>query len=181
MPIPRTTAQRLLSDTEFQLINESFPPMVSTLTDKGLVQRMERARKARDKYHSQVERQQGKAAAGTQRGAAPSTDLKDVISKEKIFEETLARFERQTAKAGGGASTKAATAKPARTLTGKKSASEKAGSQGTSKASVKMANKAAAKTGTKAATPKAGKGTGGATKSTPRGRHGALTPSTTLH
>ncbi|GAB3552732.1 hypothetical protein GCM10027343_38640 [Noviherbaspirillum agri] len=194
MPIPRTTAQRLLSETEFRLINESFPPTVSTLSDKGLLQRMERVRKARDKYHSMVERQQGKSASGTQRSAAPSANLKEVISKEKIFDETLARFERQTAKAGGGTSTKA-MAKPARALTGKKSSSEKAGSQGTSKASVKMANKAAAKsgakTGTKTATksgtttgikaePK-GKGTGGTRKATPRGRHGALTPSTTLH
>jgi len=179
MPIPRTTAQRLLSETEFRLINESFPPLVTTLSDKGLLQRMERVRKARDKYHSMVERQQGKSASGTQRGAAPSADLKEVITKEKILDETLARFERQTAKAGGGANTKA-MAKPARALTGKKSSSEKAGSQGTSKASVKMANKAAAKSGEKAE-PKAGKGTGGTRKATPRGRHGALTPSTTLH
>lgn len=169
MPIPRTTAQRLVSDSEFRLINESFPPLVTTLSDKGLLQRMERARKARDRYHSMVEKQQGRAAQ--------PASLKEAISKEKLFEETLARFERQTAKAGGGTK---ATAKPARALTGKKSSSEKAGSQGTSKASVKMANKAAAKARAKPE-PKTGKGTGGTMKGTPRGRHGALTPSGTLH
>lgn len=181
MPIPRTTAQRLLSDAEFKLINESFPPLVSALSDKGLLQRMERARKARDKYHGQVERQQSKTASGTQRSAVPLVPLKDAISKEKIFEETLARFERQTARAGGSAGMKAGADTPARSMIGKKTASAKAGSQATSKASVKTAKKAAAKSGAKAAAPKAGKGTGGKNKATPRGRHGAAIASTTLH
>lgn len=178
MPIPRTTAQRLVSETEFRLINESFPPLVGTLSDKALLQRVERARKARDRYHGVVEKQQSKAASGTQ--GRPSADLKEAISKEKLFEETLARFERQTAKAGNNADWKAHST-TTRAQLGKKSGQAKAGSQGTSKASVKMANKAAAKSGKKTATPKAGKGKGGATKTTPRGRHGAMVANTTLH
>ncbi|HEY0844239.1 MAG TPA: hypothetical protein VGE12_02665 [Noviherbaspirillum sp.] len=181
MAIPRTTAQKLVSESEFKLVNESFPPLVSSLSDKGLLQRMERARKARDKYHDQVERQQSKAASGNQRGTAPSTNLKEVISKEKLFEETLARFERQTARTGAGGGMRTDAERPARAVMGKKTASTKGGSQATSKASAKMANKAAAKTGTKADNPKTGKGTGGTMKATPRGRHGARTPSTSLH
>jgi len=174
MPIPRTTAKKLVSETEFRLINDSFPPTVSSLSDKGLLQRLERARKARDRYHAQVERQQGKAGAGM----AASAGLKEAISKEKLFEETLARFERQTAKSGH-AGMHASADTPARAVMGKKPSGEKAGSQGTSKASVKTANKAAAKSGAKPV-PKAGKGRGAVTKQAPRGRHGALTPSTTL-
>lgn len=239
MPIQRSTAKKLVSETEFKLINESFPPLVSELSDKALLQRMDRARKAKDRYHSMVERQRTKSASGTRRGAAP-TNLKEVESKERIFEETLARFERQTAKTGsrataqaatpGGKTTRATTAgksanvgagrqasagktrtaaanatgikgganRPAQSAMGKKIGG-KGGSQGTSKASVKMANKAEAKTGARAAGTKAdtktgiktgtkagtktakGKGKGTATKSTPRGRHGAMVASTTLH
>lgn len=179
MPIQRPTAKKLVSETEFKLINESFPPLVSTLSDKGILQRMERARKARDRYHTMVERQRSKEPSGAPGGPTTSTNLKEVMSKEKIFEETLARFERQTAKVGGSAGMKAGANKPARNLLGKKTGT-KGGAQGTSKASVKMANKAAAKTGSKTA-PKAGKGKGGTTKTTPRGRHGTPTPSTTLH
>jgi len=185
MPIPRTTAKKLVSETEFKLINESFPPLVSSLSDKGLLQRLERTRKARDRYHEQVERQQSKASSGTQRGATSPAGLKEAISKEKLFEETLARFERQTAKGAGGAGANMSTAPntpntPARSMMGKKASGAKAGSQGTSKASVKTANKAAAKSGAKPV-PKAAKGKGAATKATPRGRHGARTPNTTLH
>ncbi|HZW23171.1 hypothetical protein [Noviherbaspirillum sp.] len=183
MPIPRTTAKRLLSETEFRLINDSFPPQIGTLSDKGLLQRVERTRKARDRYHELVERQQNKSASGAPAG------LKEVISKEKIFEETLARFERQSSKAGS-AGMKAAANTPARSMEGKKASGTKSGSQGVSKASVKTANKAAAgktaasKATTKSAAkpaPKAGKGKGAVTKATPRGRHGAHTPDTTLH
>lgn len=239
MPIQRSTAKKLVSETEFKLINESFPPLVSELSDKALLQRMERARKAKDRYHSMVERQRTRSASGSRRGAASPTNLKEVESKERIFEETLARFERQTAKAGsragaqtampttktprgttagksasGGTArrplagkTKAADAsatgikgganRPAQSAMGKKT-SGKGGAQGTSKASVKMANKAEAKTGaraagtkadteagTKAAKEKGGKSSkgskGAATQSTPRGRHGAMVDSTTLH
>ena len=96
-PIQRSTAKKLVSESEFKLINESFPPLVGALSDKALLQRMERARKARDRYHTMVERQRSKAPAGTQRTATPANQ-KDVQSKETIFEETLARFERQTQK-----------------------------------------------------------------------------------
>jgi len=192
MPIPRTTAKRLLSESEFRLINDSFPPQIGTLSDKGLLQRVERTRKARDRYHELVERQQNKSASGARRSTGSPADLKEVISKEKIFEETLARFERQSSKAGG-AGMKAAAAPantPARSMEGKKASGTKSGSQGVSKASVKTANKAAAgktaasKATTKSAAkpePKAGKGKGAVTKATPRGRHGAHTPDTTLH
>jgi len=191
MPIPRTTAKRLLSETEFRLINDSFPPQIGTLSDKGLLQRVERTRKARDRYHELVERQQNKSASGARRSTGSPADLKEVISKEKIFEETLARFERQSSKAGS-AGMKAAANTPARSMEGKKASGTKSGSQGVSKASVKTANKAAAgktaasKATTKSAAkpapaPKAGKGKGAVTKATPRGRHGAHTPDTTLH
>lgn len=231
MPMRRTTARKLVSDSEFKLINESFPPLVGTLSDKALLQRMERARKARDRYHTMVEKRRGKKAAVTQRAGAAPADLKDVLSKERIFDETVARFERQTArtgtrnagpqapaaakstakpgakavtsgKAGTGRSarrtatggTKAVSAKkiaatgggvntPAQNTMGKKSGSAKSGSQGASKSNVKMANKAAAKADAKTASKtatKAAKGKGGATKNTPRGRHGAMVPATTL-
>lgn len=113
MPIQRTTAKRLVSDSEFKLINESFPPLIGSLSDKALVQRMDRARKARDRYHTMVERQRTKAQT-SRRSTTPRVNMKDVMSKEKLFDETLARFERRTSRSAGSAGVQAAT--PRRTM-----------------------------------------------------------------
>ncbi|WP_292936107.1 hypothetical protein [Noviherbaspirillum sp.] len=145
MPIQRSTAKRLVSDTEFKLINESFPPLVGELSDKALLQRKERARKARDRYHTMLERQRSKASSTTQRGTAPSANLKEAMSKEKIFEETLARFERRSAKAGSGAASQGTmSAKPAKS-SGKTETPAQSTTTSTTKRATSDKAKAAAK------------------------------------
>ena len=101
MTIPRTTAKKLSTDAEYRLINESFAPQVSELSEKGLVQRIRRARAARDKYRSQAERQtreaRGRIAPRGKRAAAGNNNT---VTKQKLFDETLARFEKQAARMG---------------------------------------------------------------------------------
>ena len=100
MTIPRTTAKKLCTDVEYRLVNESFPPLVSELSEKALVQRIKRARTARDRYLSLSERQaretKGRASAS---GARSTQGSADTLTKQKIFAETLARFEKNAAPA----------------------------------------------------------------------------------
>lgn len=111
MTIPRTTAKKLCTDVEYRLINDSFPPQVSELSEKALVQRIKRARTARDKYRSLSERQareaRGRAAPGNARSAQSNANT---VTKQKIFAETLARFEKNAAPA----ERKTATSRPAK-------------------------------------------------------------------
>ena len=105
MAIPRTTAKKLCTDVEYRLVNESFPPHIGELSEKELVQRIKRARAARDKYRSLAERQnreaRGRAAPHSSRPAASN---QNTILKQKIFDEALARFEKRA----GGAETSVA-------------------------------------------------------------------------
>lgn len=100
MPLRRGTAQKILSEPEFKLVDESFTPAVSALSEKALSQRIERSRKLRDKYQALAERQQAKIGTATSKGgkaggqAAAKSQLKDTLYKHRMLSETLARFEK---------------------------------------------------------------------------------------
>lgn len=112
MTTPRSTAKKLCTNVEYRLVNESFPPLVSELSDKQLAQRIKRARVARDKYRSLAERQKREAKGQiAPRGARAAAGNKNTVIKQKIFDETLTRYER---KAGPVAQAEEGNAKPAR-------------------------------------------------------------------
>ncbi|WP_194726324.1 hypothetical protein [Noviherbaspirillum malthae] len=100
MPLRRGTAQKILSEPEFKLVDESFTPAVNALSEKALGQRIERSRKLRDKYQALAERQQAKIGTATSKGgkaggqAAAKSQLKDTLYKHRMLSETLARFEK---------------------------------------------------------------------------------------
>jgi hypothetical protein len=117
MPLRRGTAQKILSEPEFKLVDESFTPAVSALSEKALSQRIERARKLRDKYQSMAERQQAKMDTASSKGgkagvlAAAKSQLKDTLYKHRMLSESLARFEKtSSANAKGSADKGYATA-----------------------------------------------------------------------
>lgn len=99
MAVPRTTARKLCTDTEFSLINESFPPQVGQLAEKDLVRRIQRTRAARDKYRSRSQ-QQSREASGrvAPRSSRAAQGNDNTVLKQRIFEEALARFEKRGAK-----------------------------------------------------------------------------------
>lgn len=102
MTIPRTTAKKLCTDVEYRLVNESFPPEVKDLSEKALAQRVRRARTARDKYRGLAERQNREARGRiTPRSTRASESNRNTIVKQKLFDETLARFERQLGRQDG--------------------------------------------------------------------------------
>lgn len=117
MPLRRGTAQKILSEPEFKLVDESFTPTVSALSEKALGQRIERSRKLRDKYQALAERQQAKMGTATSKGgkagglAAAKSQLKDTLYKHRMLSEALARFEKTAnANAKGSADKGKATA-----------------------------------------------------------------------
>lgn len=98
MTIPRTTARKLCTDVEYRLVNDSFPPEISGLSEKALAQRIKRARTARDKYRALAERQTREARGRiAPRSARPAKSNANTVIKQKIFDETLARFEKHAA------------------------------------------------------------------------------------
>lgn len=126
MTIPRTTAKKLCTDVEYRLVNESFPPEVSQLSEKALAQRIKRARAARDKYRALGERQTREAKGRiAPRATRPSATNANTVTKQKIFDETLARFEKHAApaevKPAKRRTAAKASAKPARRSASRKS------------------------------------------------------------
>ena len=113
MTIPRTTAKKLCTDVEYRLVNDSFPPEIAGLSEKALAQRIKRARAARDKYRALGERQTREARGrSAPRGARPSTSNANTVTKQKIFDETLARFEKRAVPAEKKTVKRSAAGKP---------------------------------------------------------------------
>lgn len=94
MTISRREAKPLCTAAEFALANESYPPAVGNLNEKELRQRINRARKLRDKYADLASKQareiRGKAAPTRQK--APTGNAA-TVTKRDFFAETLDRFE----------------------------------------------------------------------------------------
>lgn len=131
MTIPRSTAKKLCTDTEYRLVDESFAPLVSDLSEKGLAQRIKRARIARDKYRSLVQRQTREARGRIEpRGSRAAAGNKNTVAKQQLFDETLARYEKQAERAAQSqTSTRptAVTGKAGTALSTKTSAKKTAG------------------------------------------------------
>lgn len=101
MPISRTSAQRLCTKPEFELVDASFPARVKELTPGRLRQKVARARKLRDKYRDLSKRQRlearGKRAPQRSR---PAQGHENTDRKAELFQETLERFETQLRRTG---------------------------------------------------------------------------------
>lgn len=94
MSISRAAAKPLCTAAEFELANESYPPIVKKLDVKALRQRVTRARKLRDKYSDLAakQRREIKGKAAPTRRKAP-TGNQGTVTKQAFFAETLERFE----------------------------------------------------------------------------------------
>ncbi|MFN4281387.1 MAG: hypothetical protein ACK4NA_01965 [Alphaproteobacteria bacterium] len=98
MSTPRSTARKLATDAEYRLVEESFAPSVADLDAKALRNRIERARRLRDKYRKQAQgRSREIRGKADQRRKAPARSNVLSVAKHKLFEETLGRFEKSLA------------------------------------------------------------------------------------
>lgn len=99
MPVSRNAAKPLCTKDEFALAEESFAPAVNALSSKELRNRIQRARRLRDKYRGLAEKQAreilGRSKSTRSRTA---TNNRATVMKQRFFAETLARFEKRQEK-----------------------------------------------------------------------------------
>lgn len=169
MAISMQKARTLCTKSELDLIKWSSPSMSKTLSSKQLRQKVDRARKLRDKFKDLSRKQAGEARGkrkptGTR--AAKGNDR--TVEKRELFDEAIARFEQALTKAE--ASEKKAEqakdkAKAAKAKTKKKSTAKKAAAKKTS--AKKSSSK---KTTSKASGAKATAGDGALPAAPPKSR-----------
>jgi hypothetical protein len=178
MAISRSSAERLCSGPELELVEASYPANAKQLSPARLQQKIQRARRLRDKYRDLAKQQRGEARGKRQaRSTRASRGNENTVRKAQLFAEVLDRL--QKVRPAGGAAVnsgakKAATKAGAKKAGAKKAGAKKAGAKkaGAKKAGAKKAGakKAGAK---KAGAKKAGGPAGGAAQPAGPGRPGA--------
>jgi hypothetical protein len=121
MAISTQKAKALCTATEFQLVQASTPQRAKSLTPSQLKQKIDRARKLRDKYRDLAKKQRGEARGKRKpTGTRPAKGNERTVEKAQLFQETLGRFQEadqrvtaSTVKATRKAATKSKTAKKA--------------------------------------------------------------------
>jgi hypothetical protein len=92
--IRRDTARRLCTAREYELVEASFPENIRQLTPSALRQKVDRARKLRDKNRDLLKRQRlevrGKRAP---RRVRPAQGTANTEKKADIFDEVMQRFQ----------------------------------------------------------------------------------------
>jgi len=93
MPNDRSTAQRLLTASEFTLFEASRRDGLATLTAAQLKTKHDRARRLRDKYRDLFRRQRlaARARAGSKGGRSGTANAR-TEAKAALFEDILLRF-----------------------------------------------------------------------------------------
>jgi len=94
MPVTRAQAKEICTKQEFELVEASFRPEVTTLTAEQLRSKIERARSLQDK-HRDLARQQSRGGkeTGTRRDGSNARTER----KAKLFVETRERLEKRLA------------------------------------------------------------------------------------
>lgn len=94
MTTSASTAKKLLNKAEFELFKASSKSNLKTLTPFRLKQKADRARKLRDKWREQANRQQREARGkGKPRGKSPAKSAENTLAKARIFDELLTAFQ----------------------------------------------------------------------------------------
>lgn len=161
MTIKLSKARQLCTTNEYNLILWSSQKKVQELTPSQLKQKIDRARKLRDKYRklAQSQRREARGKQAPRRTRAAMGNENTEI-KAQVFAESLDRFEKALAKAEGTSTTTKKTTKK----TAKKSSKNTTAKKKTTKK--KSTTAAAKKTSKKAATKSRKKtsSTGGASR-----------------
>lgn len=104
MAFNRNQARPLCSDTEYALFTASLADQIGELTPAQLRNKLQRARRLRDKYRDLEKRQRlaNRARTGTKKGDRPQTNAR-TADKAQLFDEALTRFETRSAKLAAAA------------------------------------------------------------------------------
>lgn len=160
MPVSPSKARSLCTSAEYNLVKASTAKAIKDLSPAQLKQKVDRARKLRDKNRDLAKQQRGEARGKRKpTSTRPSKGNENTVLKSQLFDEVLSRFQKAIEKneaAPAKATKKKTTAKKA----GKKSAKKKTvrtpGGSTPKKSTSKAASKgktpkkaAASQTGTK--------------------------------
>jgi hypothetical protein len=133
MAMTRTTARRLCTAPEYALFEASMAAEVKHLTPGRLGQKVQRARRLRDKYRDLARRQRLEARGKTgPRRARPAQGQENTDRKAQLFQEVLERFETRLAALDPGSRTRTGGApnrSTAGTAGGKKTGAKKTGAK----------------------------------------------------
>lgn len=168
MPINASKARSLCTASEYNLFKWSSAKMSKTLAPSQLRQKIDRARKLRDKYRDLAKQQRGEARGKRNpTGTRAAKGNERTVEKAQLFAEVLERLQsaltsaeskQSTTKKTAGKKTakkKTAVRKTTRKKTSKKPAAKKAASAGeaSKKKSVTKRGKKAVDAGTKKQSP----------------------------
>ena len=148
MAVSASRARTLCTASELNLVKWSSPRQIKSLTPAKLKDKIDRARKLRDKYRDLSKKQRGEARGKRKpTGRRPAQSNENTVEKAELFAEVLDRFQVAATKAG---STPAGSKKTSKKKTTGKSASRKKATttkkKTTGKTGQKVPKKAATKT-----------------------------------
>ena len=160
MAISPSSAERLCTGPELELVKASAASNARKLSPARLRQKIERARKLRDKYRSLARQQRGEARGKRQaRSSRPAKGNENTQRKAQLFDETLERFLKARAAveksaAAAGAKKTGAKKAGAKKTGAKKTGAKKTGAKKTAAKKTAAKKTAAKKTAAKKAAPK---------------------------
>lgn len=133
MAISKPAARKLTTQSEWTLLEASYPSRVRELTPARLRQKITRARKLQDKYRDLARQQRGEARGKRRvKGTSPAEGNANTRAKQELFSDALSRFEAQLARVeakaakAGAAGKRKGEAKGMARATGKGNADDKA-------------------------------------------------------
>jgi hypothetical protein len=140
MTLSRSSAARLCTAQELELVEASHPSRAKQLSPARLRQKVSRSRKLRDKYRDLAKRQRLEARGKRDpRSARPARGHENTDRKVRLFQETIERFETALKYASKREAQATGERKPAAKKAGaKKAGAKKAGAKkaGAKKAAV---------------------------------------------
>jgi hypothetical protein len=130
MAFNRNHARPLCTDAEYKLFSASLAEQIGELTPAQLGNKIQRARRLRDKYRDLYKRQRlaNRARTGTKKGDRAASNMR-TADKAKLFDETLARFEARAGKLAAAAEREARQKEARAALAAQPAARRKAGAK----------------------------------------------------
>lgn len=95
MPVTRAQAKEICTKPEYEMVESSFRPAITSLTPARLRSKVERSRKLQDKYRELAHKQNRESKE--QQGHARGTANQRTEKKAQLFAETRERFEKRLA------------------------------------------------------------------------------------
>lgn len=151
MPVSKSSARKLATKAEWELLESSHGNALKALTPSQLKQRVVRARKLQDKYRDRARQQRGEARGKRQaRRTRAAEGSANTRLKQSVFTEARLRFEAQLARLQAAATREAEREARRAARAAARAAARRPSSRSGRKASAAKASTAASRSARKA-------------------------------